>query len=166
VVAYGLPPKVRAKLQAQAAGFAPGDLSHRALQARGAALTPAGYQQVQNGRLALKRKWRRFFTRFDVVLTAPAPVTAIAPDLSPDLHARRLDLDGEARPWLDFLVWGALASVADLPALSAPVMTGADGLPAGVQIIAAEHEDLPAIAVGRMLEEHGAGYLPPPGNAA
>jgi amidase len=31
VVAYGLPPKVRARIQSQAPGFAAGDLSHRAL---------------------------------------------------------------------------------------------------------------------------------------
>ncbi len=121
IVAYGLPPKVRARIQSLAAQFAPGDLSHRALQARGARMTPGFFQQVQARRMAVKKQWARFFERFDAVIAPAAPVAALRHDHEPDLFARTLDVDGEARPYLDFLVWAALASGGDLPALSVPV---------------------------------------------
>ena len=161
VVAYGLPPKVRARIQAQAARFSPNDLSHQALQARGARMTPGLHQQVSQRRLAQKRQWASFFSRHDVVLCPPAPVAAIAHDHGPDIHARRLIVNGEPRPYLDFLLWAALATGADLPALSAPVMRSREGLPLGVQIIAPFGEDRTAIAVGAMLEELGGRFTPP-----
>lgn len=71
-------------------------------------------------------------------------------------------MNGEPRPYLDFLLWAALATGADLPALSAPVMRSRDGLPLGVQIIASFGEDRTAIAVGAMLEEFGGRFTPPP----
>lgn len=162
VVAYGLPPKIRARIQAQASRFSPNDLSHQALQARGARMTPGFYHQLAQRRLAQKRQWARFFERYDVVLCPPAPVAAILHDHAPDIHARRLIVNGEERPYLDFLLWAAPATGADLPALCAPVMQSRDGLPLGVQIIAPFGEDRTAIAVGAMLEEAGGRFVPPP----
>ncbi|MBN9442626.1 amidase family protein, partial [Bosea sp. (in: a-proteobacteria)] len=74
----------------------------------------------------------------------------------------RLIVNGEERPYLDFLLWAAPATGADLPALCAPVMRSRDGLPLGVQIIAPFGEDRTAIAVGAMIEERGGGFVPPP----
>lgn len=162
IVAYGLPPKVRAKIQAMAAQFSPTDISHRALQARGARMTPGFYQQVGARRLAVKMQWARLFERFDVVLCPAAPVAQLAHDHNPDIHGRTLDVNGEARPYLDFLVWASLASGADLPALSAPVMQSSVGLPLGVQIIGPAAGDLGVIQVGRVLEAITGGFRPPP----
>jgi amidase len=162
IVAYSLPPKVRDRLQRAASSFAPGDLSHRALQARGARMTPGLYQQVKSRKQRLEALWARFFERFDVVLCPPAPVLAIPHDHSPDFHGRTLDIDGTPRPYLDFLVWSSLATGADLPAAVAPVMRTTRGLPAGVQIIAGKGEDRTAIAVAAMLETLGCRYETPP----
>jgi amidase len=162
VVAYGLPPKVRARIQSMAAQYAPGDLSHRALQARGARMTPSLFQEIQQRRMAIKRQWARFFTRFDVVLCPPAPVLAIPHDHLPDLHGRVLQVNGENIPYLDFLVWASLATGSDLPAAVAPVGLSASGLPRGVQIIGASGDDLTVTAVAGLLENLGGGYKRPP----
>lgn len=162
VVAYGLPPKVRARIQAQSANYTRGDLSHQALQARGAGMTPSLYQEIGQRRLTLKRQWARFFQNYDVLLCPPAPVAAIPHDHGPDIHARRLNVNGTERPYLDFLLWASLATGADLPALSAPVGLSCNSLPLGVQIIAPFGEDRLAIAVGAMLERAGGGYRTPP----
>ncbi len=162
IVAYGLPPKVRARMQGMAAMFSPTDISHRSLQARGARMTPGFYQQVSARRLAVKMQWARFFERFDVVLCPPAPVAFLPHDHNPDVHARTLQVNGEAKPYLDFLVWAALATGADLPALSAPVMRSPMGLPLGVQIIGRADADLQVIAVGRMLAAITGGFHAPP----
>jgi amidase len=162
LVAYSLPPKVRERVQRLASTFAPGDLSHRALQARGARMTPGSYQHVMMRKRRIEGLWARFFQRFDVVLCPPAPVLAIAHDQTPDFHARTIDIDGQPRPYLDFLVWASLAAGADLPAAVAPVMRSAHGLPAGVQIIAAKGEDRTAIAVAAILEALGCRFEAPP----
>ena len=162
IVASSLPPRVRARLQQAAASVAPGDLSHRALQARGARMTPGLYQEVRGRKQRLTAAWARFFERFDVVLCPPAPVLAIPHDHRPDVHALTLDIDGATRPYMDFLIWASLATVADLPAAVAPVMRSPAGLPAGVQIIAAPGEDRSAIAVAAMLEALGCRFEPPP----
>lgn len=151
IVAYGLPEKLRNRLAAAASSFGKGDLSHRALQARGARLTPGDYRVMEMRRLELQRRWARFFEQFDVLLCPPAPVGAIPHDHQPDVHQRVLRVDGIARPYLDLLQWSALASGPGLPATVAPVDLGPDGLPRGVQIIAAMGEDLTAIAVAAMI---------------
>jgi amidase len=161
IVAYGLPPKIRLRLQQGAAAASPNDLSHRALQARGARMTPSLYHQTTLRKRRIERQWARFFESCDVVLSPPAPVVAIPHDHNPDVHARRLDIDGVSVPYLDLLKWGSLASGADLPAAAAPVTRTAAGLPAGVQVIAAKGEDRTAIAVARMLEEMGCRYEAP-----
>ncbi len=162
VVAYGLPPKVRNKIQSLAPNYAPGDLSHRALQARGARMTPSLFQEVQQRRMAIKRQWARFFQRFDVVLCPPAPVLAIPHDHSPDLHARVLEVNGRTVPYLDFLVWASLATGSDLPAAVTPVDLAPGGLPRGVQIIGAAGQDMSVVAVAGMLERLGGGFRVPP----
>ncbi len=149
IIAYGLPVKLRDRLAATASQYKKGDLSHRALQARGARLTPGDYRNMDARRLGLQRQWARFFERFDIVLCPPAPVGAIRHDHRPDVHQRTIDIDGIARPYLDFLQWSALASGPGLPAAAAPVGVGPDGLPRGVQIIAALDEDMTAIAAAR-----------------
>jgi amidase len=161
IIAAGLPDKVRERLAAQAERFAPGDLSHEALQARGARLDAATFRSLQDRRAALKRAWDAFFGRFDVVLMPPAPVLAI-PHPPADLRERRLVVNGVPRPYMDMFHWASLATVAHLPAAIAPVMRDDRGLPAGVQIVAAEGADRTAIAVAGMLEALGCRYVVPP----
>jgi amidase len=122
---------------------------------------------MQMRRMALKRQWARFFGQYDALLCPPAPVLAIPHDSSPDVFARTLLIRDSAgsehqRPYLDFLVWAALATGADLPAAVAPVDRSATGLPRGVQIICAAGEDMTAIAVAGMIEAAGGGYVAPP----
>ncbi len=151
IVAYGLPAKLRDRLAATASRYAKDDLSHQALQARGARLTPGDYRAMDQRRLALQRQWARFFERFDIVLCPPAPVGPIRHDHRPDIHQRVIEVDGVARPYLDFLQWSALASGPGLPAAAAPIGPGPDGLPRGVQIIAGMGEDLTAIAAAALI---------------
>jgi len=156
VVGYGLPASVRDKIAATASRYKRGDLSHRALQARGVRITPGDYRDLELRRRKLQGQWARFFERYDVVLCPPAPVGAIRHDFTPDVHQRKLIVDGVERPYLDFLIWSSLASGPGLPAAVAPIGPGPDGMPRGVQIIAATGEDLTAIAVAGWIGEGGA----------
>jgi amidase len=162
VIGYGLPEKVRSKLAAMARDFRPDDLSHRALQARGARITPGAFNAIDVRRRALRRKWARFFEKFDVVLCPPAAVAAFPHDQSADMQKRVLRIDAIEKPYFDIMFWACLASGADLPAVVAPVLRGADGLPCGVQIIAADGADRTALAVARLLEALTGGFVAPP----
>lgn len=162
IVAAGLPEKARERLVAKSASFAPDDLSYEALQARAARLTPELFRSVQDRRARLRDGMRAFFARYDVILCPPAPVQAIVHDHTPDMHRRVLDIGGRVIPYFDFLRWSALATFANLPASVAPFLVTPDGLPSGVQIIAAEGADRQAIAVAAMLEARGTGFRAPP----
>jgi amidase len=151
VVGWGLPGALRDKMAATASRYKRGDLSHQALQARGVRITPGEYRDLELRRRKLQAHWARFFERYDVVLCPPAPVGPIPHDPTPDVHKRRLIVDGAERPYLDFLVWSSLASGAGLPAAAAPVGLGPDELPRGVQVIAPMGEDLTAVAVAEMV---------------
>jgi amidase len=151
VIGWGLPGSLRDKI---AAGrYEKGDLSHPALQARGIRITPGDYRILELRRRKLQSQWARFFEKYDVVVCPPAPVGAIRHDATPDVHKRRLTVDGVARPYLDFLVWSSLASGPGLPAAVAPIGFGPDAMPRGVQIIGGMGDDLTTIAVARMIGE-------------
>jgi amidase len=161
IVAFGLPAKLRDRLASTAGSYRRGDLSPQAMQARAARLSPGDYFDLDRRRKTLRRKWAAFFTKYDVVLCPPAPCGAFAHDHSPDIIKRTLAFEGTKIPYLDIMKWSAHASAADLPAAVAPVMRGRDGLPRGVQILAAHGEDKTATAVAAFLETLGCGFIPP-----
>jgi amidase len=162
LVGYGLPARVRDKIALRAKSFAPGDLSHAALQARGMLMTPSLYQELNARRMRLKRQWAQFFTRFDVLLCPPAPVAVLPHQEDPNVMVRTLDVDGNARPYLDFLHWASLAAGCDLPAATAPAGFTPEGMPRGVQVIAPFMDDRTAIAIAAMIQELHGGFKPPP----
>ena len=162
LIGIGLPEIIRERLAAKDRDFLLGDLSHRALQARGMRLASLDFLDIQARRQHLHEAWARFFEDFDVVLCPPAPSGAIRHDQRPDPHARFLEVNGTQRPYFDLMLWACLATGAGLPAAVAPVMLGEDGLPRGVQIIAASLEDRTAIACAAMLEALGSGFKAPP----
>jgi amidase len=163
LVGYGLPAKVRDRIASQASRYAPGDLSHAALQARGMRMTPGLYQELNARRMRMQRQWAQFFTRYDVVLCPPAPVVSLPHQDDPNVMARTLDVNGEARPYLDFLLWAAPAAGSGLPAAAAPAGFTPDGMPLGVQIIAPMMGDRTAIKVAEWVQAASVGaYRSPP----
>jgi len=161
IVLSGLPDKVRDRIASYDAK--PGELSHRALQARGARVKADDYSNILARRRVLKEKWAQFFQRYDVVLCPPALTGPIPHDQNPKVHDRILGEHSITRPYLDFLMWSSLATGSDLPAAVAPVLREGDGLPRGVQIIAGAFEDRTAVAVAGMIEAINGGFERPTG---
>ncbi|MGY4396407.1 amidase [Sphingomonas sp. UYAg733] len=97
------------------------------------------------------RAWVRLFEDFDVVFAPVLGSAAFAHD-DTELRIRTLLIDGEQTPFAAQFAWPGLATYPGLPATAVPIGTTADGLPIGMQVIAAPHRDHTAIAVARLVD--------------
>lgn len=100
-------------------------------------------------------KWARFFEQYDILITPVALTAAFPHNHREPVSSRRLGVNGKKKFYLDNLAWIALATVAGLPATVAPVGLSDSGLPVGIQIIGAEHEDYSTIAFAKGLSDAG-----------
>jgi amidase len=95
------------------------------------------------------------------------PTLAFPHDHSPDMRARRLDIDGVLQPYWDQMAWAGVATVAGLPATTIPVEVSEAGLPVGVQIVGPYLEDRTTLAFAAALEREFGAFagrppIPPP----
>jgi amidase len=103
-------------------------------------------------RMAARAAWRRYFSDVDVFL-CPATFTTAFP--------HPVDQDSERVHHL-LAFWIAHASLAGLPALSAPVGRAPGGLPVGAQIVGPAHEDDTPITFAELAAEVVGGFTAPP----
>jgi amidase len=108
--------------------------------------------------------WHDFFKHHDVVL-APPFATAAPPHMAESVATRRMTVNGAPQPVSNQLFWAGYSGLPLLPSTVAPIGTTPEGLPVGVQIIAAQYQDLSAIHFARLLERNYRGFVPPPGFA-
>ena len=113
--------------------------------------------------LRLRAALREFFRTFDVLLCPVTPVAAIPHDNRDPMPARKIRVNGAARPYDDLFAWISIATLGFLPAVAAPVGLTRDGLPVGVQIVAPYLEDRTAVDFARRLGEVIGGFAAPPG---
>jgi len=69
------------------------------------------------------------------------------------------------RPYFDLATWISFATLAGLPATTAPVGLTRDGLPVGIQIVGPYLEDATPIDIAGRLADVVGGFQPPPGYA-
>ena len=117
---------------------------------------------ANEARHRLRETWHEFFRDCDVLLLPSVCVPAIAHDHSGNVLSRRIDVDGRSRGYTDLFRWIAPATVAGLPATSAPVGVTAAGLPVGLQIVADYGRDTTAIAFAQHLAAAMGGFSAPP----
>jgi amidase len=90
-------------------------------------------------------------------------VPAFPHDHSPNVFDRVLQTPGGPRPYLDLLFWISFATLAGLPATTAPVGLTRGGLPVGIQIMGPYLEDATTIDLAGRLADLLGGFRPPPG---
>jgi amidase len=115
----------------------------------------------ENRRMAARAAWNRYFDDIDVFLCPVNFAPAFPHDARPFEQRTITTPEGE-RPYTDQAFWVSHASLADLPAVAAPVGRTSSGLPVGVQIVGPLHEDDKAITFAELLAEVIGGYEPPP----
>ncbi len=108
----------------------------------GQRMSVADYLDAQDARARYATTWLGFFRDYDVLLTPTMPVTAFELGrLGPST------INGVAVPD-SYDAWCALAlpaNLAGLPAVSVPIGQGRDGLPVGLQVMAARWADATAL---------------------
>ena len=158
----GFPARVREKIAARASDFPPGDLSHAGLQARAARIGAEMFSDLQKRRRKIRDDLATFFETYDAILCPVTPAPFVKHDFLPDSLARKIEMDIGQMPYFDLVKWASIATLANCPAVSAPVLRTAENMPVGVQIICAEGEDRTATAIAAMIERATGGFVPPP----
>jgi len=164
VKAAGSPRTRYEEAQRLAAALLPQDDSLQAQRTRGTVATHRDWLAADLARSELQQQWSHLFRDWDVVLYPPASVPAFSQDHSLPIEARHIEIDGEARSYLDAcFVWADPATTCGLPVTAAPIEISPDGLPIGVQIIGPYLEDRTTIAFAELLEREFGGFVAPPG---
>jgi amidase len=121
----------------------------------------AEYIEQENGRMAARAAWVRYFTDVDVFL-CPANFTPPFPHDSGPFEGRVIDTPEGSRPYDNQTFWISHASLAGLPAAAAPVGSTPGGLPVGAQVIGPLYEDDTAVTFAEALADLTGGYQSPP----
>ncbi len=115
----------------------------------GALIPSSWYIQAQRFRSWYKQKVREIFQNVDVIIAPTTPISA------PEIGQETMFLDGEeilVRPHLGLFTQPL--SFIGLPVLSVPIQQ-ANGLPLGVQLIAAPYNEMAILRVAAVLEKAG-----------
>jgi amidase len=149
-------------LRAKAQSYAASDKSYEALMHRGLTLSHAAWIAADDRRLALRQRWREFFTRYDVLI-CPVTTTPAYPHMKGIARAQQLFIvDGEKRPAANNYYWIGIPSLSYLPATAIPIGMTADGIPVGAQIIGREFGDKRCMRLARLIETTFREFEPPP----
>ena len=131
--------------------------------ARNVTMRHRDWLDLDQRRRFLRREWAGFFRRFDFLLCPAAATVAPPHDPVTDDRQRFVRVDGESVSAIEQYFWASLATCAGLPATTAPLALGREGLPTGVQIVGPRYADLACIGFAKLLERDYRGFQPPPG---
>ncbi|WP_438293682.1 amidase [Streptomyces sp. HUAS TT7] len=106
----------------------------RQMAVRGARLSALELLAAQTARLELGRRMACFHQRFDLLVTPTLPITAFE-------AGREAPAGSALHRWTGWTPFTYPFNLTQQPAATVPVGTDADGLPIGLQLIAARHQD-------------------------
>lgn len=158
----GMPDSVHDMAAKAVAAADPADMSEPLLQMRGISLSHKAWLKQNERRLRIQKIWGEFFEEYDVLLCPCAHVPAFPHDHQASMDSRRLQVNGQERPYMELMRWAGLTLNAYLPATAAPIGQTRSGLPIGVQIVARNMGDKTSLAVAKILEQHHRSFIPPP----
>ena len=118
---------------------------------------------LANERAGMRLAWAEFFKEWDILLCPAAASAAFPHDHEGERHSRNIIVNNREVPVTDQLFWAGYSGVVLLPSTVAPAGRTPDGLPLGLQAIAAHGEDLTSIEFCKRTSQEIAGFEPPPG---
>ncbi len=147
----------------RAEGFSGDDRSYHATMTRAYVMRHRDWLNAHERRHQMRLLWEAFFDDWDVMLCPAAASAAFPHDHEGERHSRTITVNGHDVPTTDQLFWAGYSGNFYLPSTVAPMGQTAQGLPAGVQIIARSYGDMTAIRFAELLEKEFGGFVPPPG---
>jgi amidase len=163
LVAHFVPPVRADQIPALRQRAALQDGSYLARYALAVTASDAYMQGMETRRRQARGVWQAYFRTHDAFLLPPALVPAFPHDPAGTPLLRVLATPRGERPYLDICFWTSFASLAGLPATTAPVSLTPSGLPVGVQIVGPYLEDATPIDLAGRLADVVGGFRPPPG---
>jgi amidase len=139
------------------------DDSYLVRYARAVTASDAYMRTVETRRRVARGVWQAYFRTHDAFLLPPALVPAFPHDQAGTPIMRVLATPRGERPYPDLSFWISFASLAGLPATTAPVGLTPGGLPVGIQIVGPYLEDATPIDLAGRLADVIGGFRPPPG---
>jgi amidase len=139
------------------------DGSYLAKYARAVTAPDALLVTMETRRRRARGIWQEYFRTHDAFLMPTTFIPAFPHDHSGNPLTRTLDTPAGPRPYSDLCFWISFATLAGLPATTAPVGLTADGLPVGLQIVGPYLEDATPIDIAGRLADVVGGFRPPPG---
>jgi amidase len=124
------------------------------------------YLAASSRRMVARGIWQDYFRTHDAFLLPTAFVAAFPHDHRMPMESRHLATPEGPRPYRDLLFWISFATLAGLPATTAPVGLTREGLPCGVQILGPYLEDATPIDVARRMADVVGGFRAPEGYGA
>jgi amidase len=139
------------------------DGSYLTRYARAVTASDAQMWMVERRQRAARATWQAYFRTHDAFLLPTALVPAFPHDHAGTPIMRVLATPRGDRPYPDLAFWISFASLAGLPATTAPVGLTPEGLPVGIQIVGPYLEDATPIDLAGRLADVIGGFRPPPG---
>ncbi|MEU6666298.1 amidase [Streptomyces sp. NPDC046727] len=120
----------------------------REICARGARMSALEYLAAVDVRMQLGRRMGRFHERYDLLVTPTLPVTAFEAGLE-------VPRGSAHRRWTGWTPFTYPFNLTQQPAASVPVGLDGEGLPVGMQLVAARHRDDLVLRAAHALYEAG-----------
>ncbi|QQC89434.1 amidase [Streptomyces alfalfae] len=122
---------------------------------QGARYSALDYLAAVDVRMDLGRRMGLFHATYDLLVTPTLPITAFAAGMEAPRGAGY-------RRWTGWTPFTYPFNLTQQPAATVPCGADADGLPVGVQIVAARHADVLVLRAAQALYSAGAGGIAPP----
>ncbi|MFC5217376.1 amidase [Streptomyces coerulescens] len=123
----------------------------------GARMSALDYLAAVDVRMELGRRMGRFHDSYDLLLTPTLPITAFE-------AGAEVPKGSGHRRWTGWTPFTYPFNLTQQPAATVPVGTDGDGLPIGLQIVAARHRDELVLRAAHTLYEAGVARLTPSGS--
>jgi amidase len=121
------------------------------------------FQEASSERLAARAAWQEYFRSHDAFLMPASFVTAFPHDHSEPQEKRSLATPDGPRAYPDLMFWPSFATLAGLPATTAPLGVSSSGLPVGIQIVGPYLEDATPIHLAEPIADVIGGFRAPSG---
>jgi amidase len=125
-------------------------------------MTHTRWLELDNERQRYRDLWAAFFEDFDVLLCPVCSTPPFEHDQRPR-DQRQYIIDGQERPYSDYIAWPGLIGMAYLPSTSTPLGPNSRGLPVGVQVVGPYLADRRTIDFAAKLASVIGGFQRPPG---